>query len=102
MADRTWNPPNFTTSSSFAPAHHYGITGKQEGYSGVTTVRDTSIDFTGSNAGAVALFLPVAVVGSASFANGTSVSLADLATDTVYPIHTTQVSASGHVLVFKT
>jgi hypothetical protein len=102
-----WDPPNFAystpvnTNISSNPGHSSGVMGKQEGYGDVTIVRDTSIDFTGSNGGASAIFLPTAAVGSASFANGSAVSLADLATDTMYPFNITNVSASGHVLVFK-
>jgi hypothetical protein len=107
-----WDPPNFAYSTpgfanvSSNPGHSSGITGKQEGYSSVTKVLGAEIGFTGSNAGASALFLPVAPVpataGSASFADGTSISLGDLPQDQMLPFNIASVSAStATVLVFK-
>jgi hypothetical protein len=100
--------PNFATSSRdnlnvSSIATRTGIMGKNDGFSGVTVVKNTEIGFTGSNAGASAIFLPTAAIGSASFANGSGISLADLATDTMYPFNITAVSASTNttVLVFK-
>ncbi len=108
-----WDPPNFATSSkdnlnvsSHPGSVNTGITGKQEGYSSVTKVLGAEIGFTGSNAGAAALFLPIAPVaktaGSASFADGTSISLGDLPQDEMLPFNIASVSAStATVLVFK-
>ncbi len=103
MADKTENPINFGTVAGSNPA---GAIAKQEGYSGVTIVKNTEIGFTGSNAGASAIFLPAPpdakTAGSASFANGSSISLGDLAADTMYPFNLASVSASTTtVLVFK-
>ena len=106
MADRTWNSPNFATSSinnTIKFNNTTGATGKSEGYSDVTIVKDASTNFTNTRA----LMLPVTplpkTAGSASFANGSSISLGDLAADTMYPFNIANVSASAGttVLVFK-
>ena len=107
MADRTWNSPNFATSSinntiKFNTSAK-GASGKSEGYSDVTIVNGASTNFTNTRA----LMMPVApapkTAGSASFANGSSISLGNLVKETIYPFNVANVSASigTTVLVFK-
>ena len=112
VSTKRWDPPNFAystpgfTDKSSNPGNSSGVTGKQEGYSSVTKVMGAEVGFTGSNAGAAALFLPIApapkTAGSASFADGTSISLGDLPQDEMLPFNIASVSAStATVLVFK-
>ncbi len=108
-----WDPPNFATASaantnvsSYPSSLQNPRMEKQEGYNGVTVVKQQETFFTGSNAGASAILIPTqtANIGSASFADGTTIALSDLAADTMYEFALSSVSASSATLpvyVFK-
>ncbi len=98
MANKTVNPINFGTIAGSEPA---GAINKQEGFTGVTIVKNTTVEFTGSNHQHAAVIVGEEnAAGTITLSDGNSINIAHLTLGTTYMLSPSKIVESGNKTVY--